>query len=241
MYESKSFIYLDLQKTGTNFIVDFLKRFNSEGKGRRRKHRPVTSDSGKLRFISVRDPLDQYVSLYSFGCDEKGALFHRMEKRGQRGLYKGASASFPRWLAFVLDPLNAKTVNRSYASTGSGRISELIGFQSFRFLSLALPDAERVFGSWETREDIIEAYRALNPPLVLVRHSNFVNDLKNLVRNELRGAIADPEAALRFLDEAPVLNASDRIDKGKKLDIDQPLRELLRQREWLYYDGLVET
>src|SRR5947209_4819461 len=34
MYESKSFVYLDLQKTGTSFIVDFLRRFSNEGKGK---------------------------------------------------------------------------------------------------------------------------------------------------------------------------------------------------------------
>jgi hypothetical protein len=53
MHESKSFIYLDLQKTGTNFIVDFLERFNSEGKGRREKHRPARANSGKFLQLAL--------------------------------------------------------------------------------------------------------------------------------------------------------------------------------------------
>src|ERR1700731_1815993 len=231
MYESKSFIYLDLQKTGTNFIVDFLERFSSEGKGLRQKHRPApVRNEGKFRFISVRDPLDQYVSLYSFGCGKRGALFQRLKKKGKKNLYARSPDSFHEWLQFVLDPANAAALNPSYASVGQGRICELIGFQSFRFLSLALSDPKQVFAECVTKQEIISAYRSQSAGLVVVRHSHFVSDLKNLVENPLGEAIADPRAALKFLDEAPALNTSERIDKEDGLIVNSFVRELLQQR-----------
>jgi hypothetical protein len=100
MYESTSFIYLDLEKTGTNFIVDFRERFKGEGRRERTAAEAPArnADDKKLRFISVRDPLEQYISLYSFGCGGKGALSHRMKKKGRGGLYEGTSGSFRKWL-----------------------------------------------------------------------------------------------------------------------------------------------
>jgi len=159
--------------------------------------------------------------------------------KGQRRLYARSAGSFHKWLQFVLDPTNAAALNRLYASVGQGRICELIGFQSFRFLSLVLSDAKQVFAECATKQEIINAYQLHSAGLVLVRHSHFVSDLKILVEKHLGDAIADPRAALKFLDEAPALNTSERIDKREGLAVDSFILELLRQREWLYYDGFV--
>jgi hypothetical protein len=76
---------------------------------------------------------------------------------------------------------------------------------------------------------------------VIVRHSQFIADLKDLVRTHLRDAISDTEAALRFLDEAPALNKSQRIDNELELRLGETLQQSVREREWVYYDGLVNT
>jgi hypothetical protein len=243
MYESKSFAYLDLQKTGTNFIVDFLNRFNGEIGAERRKHKPLVGDDrrDRLYFISVRDPLDQYISLFSFGCDGKGALYRKLSQRGSKNLYERGPAAFERWLAFMLAPENASLVDKKYANAGDGRVPSLIGYQSFRFLYLALQDPFEVLEECNTKEDVAEAYRTQSRVSVIVRHSHFISDLKDLVRTHLRAAITDIDAAVKFLDEAPALNKSQRVDDGLELQLSAHLQQSVREREWLYYGGLVNT
>jgi hypothetical protein len=243
MYESKSFAYLDLQKTGTNFIVDFLDRFNGESGAERRKHKPLLGGPPRdlLYFISVRDPLDQYISLFSFGCDGKGALFRKLTARGQGKLYERAPKGFERWLEFMLAPENASLVDKKYANAGNGRVPSIVGYQSFRFLYLALQDPIEDLRKCKTRDDVVQAYRTRTRVSVIVRHSQFIADLKDLVRTHLRDAISDTEAALRFLDEAPALNKSQRIDNELELRLGETLQQSVREREWVYYDGLVNT
>ena len=243
MYESKSFVYLDLQKTGTNFIVDFLRRYSCEGEGIRKKHKPTGNGfrHDKLHFISVRDPLDQYVSLYSFGCGAKGALFDRLKKKGHEDMYEGSNSAFQRWLKFVLDPQNAHTVEPRYARAAAGRMPRLVGFQSHRFLYLAVKHPDEAFAHCSTRRELVQAYEKNNIISVTIRYSQFASDLKTLVRNHLPHAIGDMAAALQYLDAAPALNASNRIDEHHKVELDEGLWNLLRDREWLFYDGVVET
>jgi hypothetical protein len=243
MYESKSFAYLDLQKTGTNFIVDFLDRFNGESGAERRKHKPLVGDAGRDRlfFISVRNPLDQYISLFSFGCDGKGSLFKKLSTRGRGNLYGRGEGAFERWLEFMLVPEYAALVDKKYANVGDGHLPSIIGFQSFRFLYLALQDPLVDLSECRTRDDVVQIYRTHSRVSVIVRHSHFISDLKDLVRLHLRDAISDTEAALKFLDEAPALNKSRRIDDGLELRLSAPLYRSLREREWLYYDGVVDT
>ena len=75
MVEYETFAYLALQKTGSTFIVEFLRRFCGEKLIYLEKHKPVPAERHrreKLYVISVRNPLDQYISLYSFGVEKKG-------------------------------------------------------------------------------------------------------------------------------------------------------------------------
>jgi hypothetical protein len=243
MYESKSFAYLDLQKTGTNFIVDFLDRFNGESGAERRKHKTQVGDDqrDRLYFISVRDPLDQYISLFSFGCDGNGALFRKLSARGHRKLYERRNGAFEHWLEFMLNPENASLVDKRYAGKGDGHLPSIIGFQSFRFLYLALQDSLEVLGECRTKDDVAQAYRTRSRVSVIVRHSHFIADLKELVQEHLRDVIPDLEGAMKFLDEAPALNTSQRVDNGLELQLSAPLQQSVREREWLYYDGLVNT
>jgi hypothetical protein len=236
MYVSRSFVYLDLQKTGTNFIVDFLRRFSNEP-GEREKHKALGDrfSPDKLHFISVRDPLDQYISLYSFGCGGEGDLYRRLVRSGMKELYSRSSPGFSKWLEFVLDPANSKLVDKRYATAGEGRIPELIGLQSFRFLNLAFSDPAATFAESHSKQDLMRLYAARNIISVMIRYDHFIPDLKDLVQNHLSDAFTDVGAAVSFLDGAPPRNASDRIDRNSDLVVDSSMREYLRAREWLYY------
>ena len=58
MQEFQSFVYLDLQKTGSTFIADLLQRHCKELQVRFSKHSRVGQgyDGNKFYFISVRNP-----------------------------------------------------------------------------------------------------------------------------------------------------------------------------------------
>ncbi len=118
MHEFKTFVYLDIQKTGSTFITTLLEKFFPEHEVRKRRHIGMEKefDTSKFHFISVRDPLDQYVSLYSYGCETKGKIFRRLNDREQGDLYDGTWDGFCRWLDFVLRPGNAHLIDARYFS-----------------------------------------------------------------------------------------------------------------------------
>jgi len=69
MHEFPNFVYLDVEKTGSTFIMTLLDEFISAPVVRREHHMPMEADCDRSKryFISVRDPLDAYISLYSYG------------------------------------------------------------------------------------------------------------------------------------------------------------------------------
>lgn len=71
MYISDNLIFLQLQKTACTHIQSILRSyFPGEQVG---KHGPLTFDAGDRRIIgSIRNPFDWYVSLWSYGCLERG-------------------------------------------------------------------------------------------------------------------------------------------------------------------------
>lgn len=100
MHEFETFTFLDVQKTGSTFVSHFLSEFCTEEVMKYKKHKRVEDsyDPNKFYFITVRNPLDQYISLYSHGCAGMGGLARRLRKRGHGGLYDSTWDGFRRWL-----------------------------------------------------------------------------------------------------------------------------------------------
>jgi hypothetical protein len=70
-------------------------------------------------------------------------------------------------------------------------------------------------------------------PGAIIRHENFIPDLVALVRGPLAHAITDVDAAVEFLQTAPPLNASDRIDRyATEIVLGKRLTRRLVEREW---------
>src|SRR5215469_2289548 len=132
MHEFETFVYLDVPKTGTSFIGSVLKRFSGEKLVRKTLHTGVSTayDASKFHFISVRDPFQQYLSLYSFGCQQKGKLFKYLSKRGLTGVYDSSLQGFSAWLAFVLEPQSAEFLP-GYSEHQLEHIAGIMGFQSY--------------------------------------------------------------------------------------------------------------
>ena len=131
MHEFETFMYLDVQKTGSTFISNLLAEFSSEEVQKYRKHGrvEVRYDPKKFYFITVRNPFDQYVSLYSHGCAGMGGLARRLRKRGRGDLYDSTWEGFRHWLKFILKPEISPLLDDEYgaARNAGGRVEEGFG------------------------------------------------------------------------------------------------------------------
>jgi hypothetical protein len=91
MLISDKLIFIELQKTGSTHIKGLLKKL--VGGANEGKHNIPTEeqiDSGKKFIASVRDPWSWYLSLWSYGCLQKGELYERLtnEKKWRKLLEK---------------------------------------------------------------------------------------------------------------------------------------------------------
>jgi hypothetical protein len=235
MYEFPGFVYLDVEKSGSTFIFQMLGRFSSEEAIQRDHHKPmpIDCDRSKFYFISVRDPLDSYISLYSFGCGARGKMRARFERRDLAHFYDGTTEGFNKWLNFTLKTRNRQVVDGGYADAGSN-IPELMGPQSYRYLRLAIPGLRGRIDACETKEDVRALHEKEKLPKFVVRYERFASDLSDLLCGPLRPWISDVEEAVKYVETSPPQNTSDRIDKNNgDFAVRRRLRERLRDREWL--------
>src|SRR4051794_30078537 len=237
MHEFETFAYLDLQKTGSTFISDLLKRYSTEKEVLFSKHSRVGQqyDSDKFYFISVRDPMSQYLSLYSYGCSGSGGLYKRIRNAGFEQLYNSSWSGFRRWLNFVLLPRNATFLDRAYGNEKS--VHELLGYQSYRYIKLAMRGRFEKLSQCKSRDDIRKLYKKYAIVDFTIRMEHLEEDLRELVTTHLNHAISNMDDALRHISGGQRLRSSDRVDRfeeGKSLSERQTLR--LQEREWLLHE-----
>lgn len=239
MHEFKTFVYLDVEKTGSAFITQLLRRYCSEPEVRREHHQPMEAgcDRSKFYFISTRDPMESYLSLYSYGCDGKGKLLGQLGRRDKDKFYTGDATGFNDWLAFVLNGKNAHFLGDDYGEIADGNIARKLGLMSYRYLRLAIPGPDALLKSVKRSPQIFQIHAANKLPNFAVRHESFCDDLCALVSGPLAHAIKDVPAALDHIKTALPVNASDRVDAYEpRFRIKDRLSERMREREWLLRD-----
>jgi Sulfotransferase family len=227
-------VYLDVQKTGSTFVSDFLERFLRSSRVNFEKHRPIRrlSRPEVFLFTSVRDPLRQYLSLYQYGCQGRGAIRQRFRKHDLNGFYRGPRASFENWLRFLLDPENAVLLNPRY-----GRVfPALYGLQTFRFLMLSFENPVQKLAQANSLRRLNKIYDRHKIHSAVVRNESLNQDLIDLCAGPLRQFLIDPDAARDFLGSSPVrTNASARISHALERLHPKTL-ELVRDREKFLYE-----
>ena len=89
-------IYLDVEKTGSTFISKFLQENMACQRVRKVKHGRIGNDFKKdsFYFISVRNPLSQYLSLYRYGCGGKGGSTNHWRKASTRNFINPTKSRF---------------------------------------------------------------------------------------------------------------------------------------------------
>jgi len=132
MHDFGHFAYLDLHKTGSSYVSKFLRECCTCKETYFKKHDWVTNDFhvNKFYFISIRNPLSMYSSLYRYGLDRKGDVFGRLKRSNNLKVYD----SFEYFVTFLLDSENANILGYGYRQN----VAESMGFMSFRFLKLSL-------------------------------------------------------------------------------------------------------
>lgn len=138
MIEMGGLTFLDLQKTGCSHISRLMRAYISTEVSYERKHEPVGPryKPSNIYAISVRDPFEQYSSLFRFGLGGNGGFYKQLSQSDKNYLYKDNSGeTFSRWIEFVFDTKNAQNLGADYSEFS--RHHEYMGF--FLIASSAWP------------------------------------------------------------------------------------------------------
>jgi len=148
----------------------------------------------------VRNPLDQYISLYSHGCGGSGGLFHRLRAENREDLYDSSMKGFREWMRFLFEPENAGLLDADFAE-GEPKLCTLIGFQTYRYLELAMLDPFKTLHECKTQDDVRKAYKEKAIVDFTIRHETFNADVEMLLTAKIPHAIKNLDAALAYLRE----------------------------------------
>lgn len=236
MIEFRDLVYLDVQKTGSTHIGWALRHLLGEEPVRFRKHSRVLWPSrDKMHFISVRDPVRQYISLFRYGCDGRGAIARRIRRRGHGDLYQPTPEHLRHWLRLVLDPRQAHWLGEGYAWSG---MAPLVGFMSFRVIALSLPGPLWALRRVRSQEALRKLLNERALPHYVVRNESLNQDLLTMLqREENRLSFSVPVSELETaLSARTVTNPSRSGQALSPSDLDDDLRARLREREWVLYE-----
>lgn len=229
MIEFDSFCYLQNQKTGSSMVETFLRQCCSEGIVRYEKHHAAKQKlAHKFYFISVREPLDTYFSLFNYGLDGKGQLFELLQARGLGQLYAAGVDGFDVWLAFVLDPENAAL----FYPKACRAIAAHLGLLSMRFLRLACLDFEQQSAQLKDHSSIMNYFNTQLLVDQVLHYESLQTQLLAIVNGPLRHAFIDLAAAQAWIARSPRVNAS--TPRVQPL-LSAALQQKLVEREWFLY------
>jgi|TARA_R110002072_G_C7805268_1_gene521991 hypothetical protein len=219
-------VYLDVEKTGSSFISNFLQENLTCQRVKKVKHGRIGRNfkEGSFYFISVRNPLSQYLSLYHYGCEGKGEIYDSIKKSGYSQLYQPNKESFQHWLQFVLCAKNAANLGPDYRAVDT----ELMGLQTFRFLALSFQNALKKLKAVHDYPTLCGLYEKRIHSQV-VRNESLRVDMKNLVDTHL-SSFVDTESAKRYLEKSPPINRSPKLDFDIE-SIDEETMSLVRRKE----------
>ena len=238
MLEYPGFCYLDVEKTGSTFIRKFLYRNAIGAPVEEVKHRRVKRwrRGGVFHFTSARDPLDQYRSLYVFGCEGKGALMAHQIAEGTElaATYDGDRQGFHAWLELLLSDQRREF----FTPPMRALYTPALGFMSTRFLRLNLMQGMTLLPLART-PGAVEALWALRAlPRAVVHQERLRADMADLVRGPLAPFMRDVGTALADLADSDRENVTSDAARDLASDLPDALARRLRDLEWFHYRHL---
>ena len=160
MIEYEKFIYLDVYKTGSTYVVSLLDRLMASKPVRSFRHAPLTRGrpffwkQGKYAFATVRNPWDWYVSMWAYSIEQPNVLFFRdvravLGEEGSKALFdpEKPKESFALWLKSLSDPDFLRKVMRGHPYSRSS-LNSFLGFYSYRFIRVTTPHPSLFLHRW---------------------------------------------------------------------------------------------
>ncbi len=235
MLEFEGLVYLDVPKTGSTYVREFLREFSATDAISTTKHHPIrTRAEGKLYVISCRDPIEQYKSLYAFGCKGLGAFRFRLDRVGRGHLYDETVEGFSGWLNLIVTP---EKTDRSLPRFEAHPLLKDLGVQTRRFLRLALPAYRKLIGTAKTKDDVKALLKSHGLMDVVLHQETLTADLAKLVSGPHWHLFHNRSKVDEYLNRSPKLNQTDY----RSMDLTRVPTEILRvvqEREWLFFEVL---
>lgn len=229
MHDFGKLVYLDLHKSGSTFVSQFLTETCTLPLVREWKHQRISRwrhRKSAFYFITVRHPISQYSSLFRYGLDRRGGLYERLERAGRADLYRSDAASFNHWLRFVLNFENAALLGE-----GLEKIPKEfnLGLLSYRYLMLAILSPERTLSKKPRSVSLSEYVRERTIVNYVIRNENLNEGLTELA-TKLRPAYFDQGKVEEFFALKRKVNMS--TVKSEEIDrIDGDVKKLIEEKE----------
>jgi len=243
-------VYLELQKTGCTTIGAVLSDlFGGEQLAPKHGNLP-DGEAHKFVVGSVRNPWDFYVSLWSFGCQNRGELHELLTQRHWRAAIRmlprpeplareilrpvspwrrhydppHTPAKFRAWLERIQDPPRAREFDRFY---GSARVKRVAGYATYRYCRLYAGD-QRGFRESRTAAELLERVSASYLPNAMIRTEHLADDLVDALRSAGYEVGPDLEEKIRARSEERA-NVSSHLRYTEYYD--DSSRELVGRRD----------
>jgi hypothetical protein len=244
MLHKGNLVYLDLHKTGSSFLVRVM---NEEVRGALRhfvKHQPAAKKQkrpGEVWVISVRDPFSYYVSLWSYGAQNRRGLCEAFEPSAYEYLYDTSNPlAFSDWLGHLAAGKGiAKRANgelANYHARSISRAAELdLGLYTVRLLTLAtaspaMPNPQSMLDVVSS-SDLAGWYGQHSRVDEAIRLESVTSDLRRLLA---RPELSVRDGAFERLESARRTNRSVHHDPLSYYD--EHSRQLVRERDHLIFE-----
>jgi hypothetical protein len=256
MLVSKKLVFLELQKTGSTHIKQLLKQtVGGKNDGKHNQATPELRAGGKSFIGSIRDPWSWYLSLFTYGCQQKGGVYIRTtnakhwnkltpEERATPGfeqydadyckanLYQDpeSATAFRAWLKLV----TASGPQRKIIEDGfyKSPISAIGGLMTYRYFLLFTDTGVDIPDSVKTLK-ALEAYESEHLFVKhIIRNETLAEDLITAVQ-ACGEKLSDADCAL--IREAPKTNTSVRKHPRSHYYDDECVK-LVAKREKLIID-----
>ncbi len=223
MFVSGDFIFLELEKTGSTMVLQWLESFVPGQRVGKHDRIPDTLNSSGYKILgAARNPWDWYVSLWSFSCELRGDLYRRQTSMGLRNhgfrehpMYAVASmlnqltrktslwrevysdvenvANFRNWLRMMYAPRHKRDISGSYAQSP---VSQHSGYLSYLYLRLFLDDVRVLYDqtSLADAEALAHCFRSRIRHDYVIHMENLESDFIH-VMEQLDVAICEKDKA----------------------------------------------
>lgn len=229
MHDLGKLVYLDLQKSGSTFVSRFLNETCTLPLVKAWKHGRIGRWDYRrdaFYFITIRNPIAQYSSLFRYGLDGRGGLYERLAEAGKADLYQNSSRAYNQWLRFVLDFKNAGLLGEDFE-----RIPEEfnLGLLSYRYVMLSMVRPEKTVLKKPKGVDLLQFVKEKSIVDYVIRSEQLNEGLLELAR-DIKPEYFDQAKVQEFLNQRIKVNVS--TVAAEELDeLDRDVLQLITEKE----------